>query len=79
MALLLLLIYTQLDGKMEINLEGCTKKYNNEESKYTLKCLFLVDYVLSMCCLSLVYVFSMSFLCVVYVLSMCCLCVVYVM
>ena len=32
MAFLLLLIYTQLDRKMEINLDGWTKQYNNEES-----------------------------------------------
>ena len=32
MALLLLLIYAQLDGKMERNLDGWTKQYNKEES-----------------------------------------------
>ena len=32
MTLLLLLIYAQLDGKMERNLDGRTKQYNNEES-----------------------------------------------
>ena len=32
MALLLLLIYAPLDGKMERNLDGWTKQYNNEES-----------------------------------------------
>ena len=31
LALLLLLIYAQLDGKMERNLDGWTKQYNNEE------------------------------------------------
>ena len=30
MALLLLLLYAQLDGKMERNLDGWTKHYNNE-------------------------------------------------
>ena len=29
---LLLLIYAQLDGKMERNLDGWTKQYSNEES-----------------------------------------------
>ena len=32
MTFLLLLIYAQLDGKMERNLDGWTKQYNNEES-----------------------------------------------
>ena len=32
MALLLLLIYTQLNGKMEKYLDGWTKQYNKEES-----------------------------------------------
>ena len=30
MTFLLLLINAQLDGKMERNLDGCTKQYNNE-------------------------------------------------
>ena len=61
MALLLILIYAQLDGKMERNLDGWTKQYNNEESKHILKCLFLVVYVLSI-------MLYMCYLC------MCCLC-----
>ena len=32
MAFYCLLIYAQLDGKMERNLDGRTKQYNNEES-----------------------------------------------
>ena len=31
MALSLLLIYAQLDGKIERNLDGWTRQYNNEE------------------------------------------------
>ena len=31
MAFLMLLIYAQLDGKIERNLDGWTKQYNNEE------------------------------------------------
>ena len=70
-------------GKMERNLDGWTKQYNNEESKYIHKmsissCLCLV-YVLSMSCLCLVYVLSMSCLCLVYVLAMSCLWLVYVL
>ena len=30
--LLLIYVYAQLDGKMERNLDGWTKQYNNEES-----------------------------------------------
>ena len=58
----------QLDGKMERNLDGWTKQYNNEDIEHILKSLLFVVYVLSMCCL-----------CVVSVLYMCCLCVVYVL
>ena len=78
MALLLLLIYyAQIDGKMERNLDGWTKQYNNEHSSHILKCLFLLIYVLSMCYLCVVYVLSMCCLCVVFVLHMYCLCLVY--
>ena len=27
----LLLLYAQLDGHMKINLDGCTRQYNNKE------------------------------------------------
>ena len=48
MALLLLSIYAQLDGKMKRYLDGWTKQYNNEESYHILKCIFLAVYVFSM-------------------------------
>ena len=57
MTLSLLLIYAQLDGKMERN-------GHNNIRIHILKCLFLVVYVLSICCLCVVYVLSMSCLCV---------------
>ena len=79
MALLLLLIYSQIDGKMQRNgLNNITMKVLTypEMSISCCLCCLCVGYVLYMCCLCVAYVLSMCCLCVVYVLSMCYLCVV---
>ena len=85
MALLLLFIYAQLDGKMEKN--GLNNMYNNEvitypemsifcflfllvRNKYNIIRGFNLVYGLFMCCLCFVYVLSISCVCVVNVLYM---------
>ena len=65
MVFLLLLIYAQLDRKMEINLDGWTKQYKYTMLSTCAMPYLCVVYALSMSCLCLVYVLSMSFLCIV--------------